>query len=146
MHTRIKKAIFILLVTICSTSLRVENRQNTESFYFFLAIDHQSTKSGKGYMSKLIFYPGYVECNKLSDVYFKMKAKGIFEEYMKSNYVNEFSSPYDINSAIKIIATKRNLFDRLNTISLAEVRVSQWTQDEQKGSFVKTNCEVTCKN
>lgn len=97
-------------------------------------------------MSKLIYYPGYVECNKLSDVYFQMKAKGIFEEYMKSTYGNEFSSPYDISSAIKIIAKKRNHFDRLKTISLAEERVSQWTQDEQIGIFVKTNCEVTCKN
>ena len=82
----------------------------------------------------------------LSDVYFKMKAKGVFEEYMKSTYSNEFSSPYGINSAIKIIATKRNLFDRLKTISLAEERVAQWTKDEQRGNFVKTNCVVTCND
>jgi len=146
MHTRIKKAVFIILISFTSTSLRVDNKQNTEPFYFFLAIDYQSTKSGKGYMSKLIYYPGYVECNKLSDVYFKMKAKGVFEEYMKSTYSNEFSSPYGINSTIKIIATKRNLFDRLKTISLAEERVAQWTQDEQRGNFVKTNCVVTCND
>jgi hypothetical protein len=146
MQTRIKKAVFILLISFTSTSLRVDNKQNTEPFYFFLAIDYQSTKSGKGYMSKLIYYPGYVECNKLSDVYFKMKAKGVFEEYMKSTYSNEFSSPYGINSAIKIIATKRNLFDRLKTISLAEERVAQWTKDEQRGNFVKTNCVVTCND
>ena len=146
MHTIIKKTVFFYLILIVLIGLKVEAKQNAEPFYFFLSIDRKYTKSGKGYVSKLIYYPGYIECNNLSDVYFQMKAKGAFNEYLKSNFSNEFSSPYDINSAIKIIATKRNSFDRLKTISLAEERVTQWSLDEQNGNFVKTNCSITCNN
>lgn len=146
MLTKIKSIILILLVFILFSSFGINNYQNSESFYFFLSIDRNLTKSGKGYMSELVFYPGYNECNKLSDVYFILKSKGIFEDYIKAKYKDDFSNLYEINNAVKSISKKRNSYDRLTSLSSAQERVFQWTKDEQKGSFIQTKCSISCKD
>lgn len=144
MDTRIKKFIFILLILVISISLRVKDEQSSQSFYFFLAIDRTSTKSGKAYMSKLIHYPGYTECNKLSDVYFQLQAKDAFNDFMRSNYNSEFSSPYGISEKIKVINTKYMRFDRLKTLLLAEERLKYWEENEQQGNFKKADFSYNC--
>jgi hypothetical protein len=116
-----------------------------EAYYALLIVD--GTFANKvGYVSRVIYYPGYQSCNKTSSSYFFNDAKQNFNNHLKAYYSKAF--PTGAGNNVSIIDTKKfSTSTVLETSQQAQTRLTEWIaeQKEQGYEVMETSFNYTCK-
>lgn len=138
--------ILFLLAIVCAPALSFTNSPKQEKgYYSILVVD--GSKNGTGYASKIIYYPGYVECKRSSGTDFSRAATRGYADYLKANFNNAF--PYAITNDIRVIDTRQySTSELLLTREQAEQRLTQWAAEQKEKGYqvVYTNFYFNCNN
>ena len=142
---RFIRTIIICFLSIVSLSNNFEKNDN--GYYAFIALDGVYKDNKTAYASQIIFYPGYVTCNKTEDYDYFNKAKRRFNEHLKAYYTDIF--PNGEYNNLQLIQHKTySTNDRLATRAQAEQRMGEWvaSQKEQGYNVVITKFGYDCSN
>ena len=117
-------------------------------YYAFLTIDGTWSKEKKAYISEILYYPGYSECEK-EDYRFEQEAKDSFNTYLKAEYENAF--PYGSINILCISGSHGSLHGtsamNLKTRQQAQDEVNYWIVEQQKDGYtvVHTDFSFSCE-
>lgn len=140
--SRAVKLMFVALFLLFSTGFKPKA---PEAYYALLVVD--GTFANKvGYVSTVIYYPGYQSCNKTSSSYFFNDAKQNFSNHLKAYYSKAF--PTGAGNNVSIVDTKKfSTSNILETSQQAQTRLTEWIADqkEQGHEVVQTSFAYSCK-
>jgi hypothetical protein len=136
-------ALLILVLPLLSFTAKPAAE---DGYYAFIVVDGV-WKDGRGYTSKVIYFPGYSECNRYRDIDFFAEAKRAFSSHLKANYNSAF--PYGENNNFQVISNKlHSTSTQLKTYEQAQQRLSEWVanQKEEGKQVSYTNFDFSCSN
>ncbi len=146
MNPRNINPLVLLLFALLPLMSFAPKATQSEGYYAILVVDGV-WKDGTGYASRIIYYPGYSNCNRTENTYFFNAATRGFGDHLKSNYNGAF--PYGENNNIRQVNTKQySTSQLLKTRAEAEQRLTEWaTEQKEKGySVVYTGFGFSCEN
>ncbi|WP_121357261.1 hypothetical protein [Flavisolibacter nicotianae] len=126
--------------------LSFKSKPADEGYYAFIVVDGV-WKDHTGYASRIIYFPGYTECNKYRDIDFFAEAKRSFSSHLKAYYTEAF--PYGENNNFQMIDRKKfSTYDQLKSKAHAEQRLTEWIAEQKEKGYnvVTTNFGFSCEN
>jgi len=141
-----KLLILFLLPTLLLSSFKPKPVKSDDGYYAFIVVDGV-WKNKVGYASRIIYYPGYTDCNKASGTYFFADAQRAFSDHLKAYHTEAF--PYGENNNFMIIDMKKySTSELLKTRAQAEQRLTEWiAEQKEKGYRVQTTSfSYSCSN
>lgn len=117
-----------------------------DGYYAFIVVDGV-WKNKVGYASRIVYYPGYANCNKYKNTEFFAEAKRSFSNHLKANYEDVF--PYGENNNFQIIDMKQySTSELLSSRAQAEERMNAWIAEQKEKGYkvVTTNFGFSCEN
>jgi hypothetical protein len=143
MKTRV---LFYLLLILAVPSLSFKAKPAEDGYYAFIVVDGV-WKDGRGYASKVIYFPGYSECNRYRDIDFFAEAKRAFSSHLKAYHSDAF--PTGENNNFQVISNKLySTSTLLKTHEQAQQRLTEWvaSQKEEGKQVTFTNFGFSCSN
>lgn len=140
------KLLFALLIIAALPLTAFKAKPAEDGYYAFIVVDGVF-KDGRGYTSKVIYFPGYTECNRYRDIDFFAEAKKAFSSHLKAYYSDAF--PYGENNNFQIIGnTQYSTSTLLKTYEQAKQRMTEWVaQQKEKSHQVSfTSFDFSCNN
>lgn len=135
----------VFSILIFSSFKPVAAQSNADGYYEIIVVTG-TWKNGVSYASRIIYYPGYSNCNKYKSNEFFSEARRAFSAHLKAYYTEAF--PNGENNNFMSINTKLDSYDYLETKAQAEQRLTEWIaeQKEQGYKVQLTNFSFSCDN
>lgn len=136
----------VLFLALPFLSFKPKATKADDGYYAFIVVDG-IWKNKVGYASRIMYYPGYTECNRNRSTDFFANAKMAFSDYLKAYYTQAF--PYGENNNFETVENpKYSTSTLLKTRAQAEQRLTEWiAEQKEKGYEVQTtNFGYSCNN
>lgn len=130
-------------ITIKDLSIVKPNTEKTASptedgRYFFIFIHGVYQKSKVAYVSKILYYDGYVNCNNKENYRFHIEAKNAFSKYLQAHYNDEF--PYGGHQNMSI-----STYNKAKRQDIA-TEMNSWVGEQKSHGYkvVYTDFDFSC--
>ncbi|SMO73758.1 hypothetical protein [Solitalea koreensis] len=141
-----KKLLFTLIIVTILPMMAFKAKPAEDGYYAFIVIDGV-WKDGRGYTSKIIYFPGYDDCNKYKAIDYFDNARRAFSNHLKAYHNDAF--PYGENNNFKIIDKKQySTSTLLQTYEQAQQRMTQWVAEQKEKGYevTYTNFGFSCNS